>query len=113
MLPNSKQFKNNGKRKFPDTAIPLLVEDMVKLGARRSAIKAKIAGGAKMFSSVGTSFTNNIGERNVEQTCKVLSDMGIPLLAADVGGNKGRTIIFDTQEGIVWIRTLGNHTYEL
>ncbi|HHX94585.1 MAG TPA: chemotaxis protein CheD [Clostridia bacterium] len=114
MLPNSKQFKNNGKKgKFPDTAIPLLVEDMVKLGARRSAIKAKIAGGAKMFSSVGTSFTNNIGERNVEQTCKVLSDMGIPLLAADVGGNKGRTIIFDTQEGIVWIRTLGNHTYEL
>ena len=114
MLPHSSQFKNNGnKGKFPDTAIPLLVEDMVKLGARRSAITAKIAGGAQMFSFGNKKSIGNIGERNVEHTRQVLKNMSIPLLAEDVGGNKGRTVIFDIQEGTVWIRTLGNTVVEL
>jgi chemotaxis protein CheD len=114
MLPDSSQFKNNDKRgKFPDTAIPLLVADMVGLGARRSAIKAKIAGGAQMFSTSDKKVISNIGPRNVEQTIEVLKSMGIPLLASDVGGSRGRTIIFDTEAGTVWVRSLGSQTYVL
>lgn len=114
MLPDSTQFRNNGnKGKFPDTAIPLLIEDMVALGARRSAIKAKIAGGAQMFSSPDKKLISNIGTRNVEQTQGVLHRLNIPILASDVGGNKGRTVIFDIESGTVWVRTLGRETYVL
>lgn len=114
MLPDSNQFKNNGNQgKFPDTAIPVLVDEMVALGARRSAIKAKIAGGAQMFLSSNKKVISNIGPRNVEQTLEVLKRMGIAVLASDVGGSKGRTIIFDTERGSVWVRTLGRETYEL
>jgi len=114
MLPNSTQFRNNGnKGKFPDTAIPMLLEEMVCLGARKSLVVAKIAGGAQMFSSGDREFSNNIGERNIEQTREVLKKLGIKILAADVGGNKGRTIIFDIQDGRVFIRTLGKEIYEL
>lgn len=114
MLPDSKQFKNNSNPgKFPDTAIPLLVKDMVKLGARRTNIKAKIAGGAQMFSSSDKKLMSAIGDRNVENTLEVLKSLGIRLLASDVGGTRGRTVIFDIQEGTVWIRTLGKETYQL
>lgn len=114
MLPNSTQFKNNGnKGKFPDTAIPLLLEEMVCLGAQKKFIVAKIAGGASMFTSVDKQLSSNIGERNVEQTLEILKKLGIKVLASDVGGNQGRTVIFDTEGGIVWIRTLGRKIYEL
>lgn len=114
MLPDSTQFKNNGKKgKFPDTAIPLLVEDMVALGAKRSNIKAKIAGGAQMFSTSEKKVISDIGPRNVEGTIEVLKKMGISLLASDVGGSKGRTVTLDTEAGIVWVRILGKETYML
>ena len=114
MLPNSTQFKNNGnKGKFPDTAIPLLLEEMAALGAQKRLITAKIAGGARMFISGDKQLTNNIGERNIQQTLEVLGKLGIKVLAADVGGNKGRTVIFDIEEGKVWVRSLGKQLYEL
>ena len=46
MLPDSKQIKNNeNKAKFADTAIEVLVQAMIKKGARKNRIVAKIAGG--------------------------------------------------------------------
>jgi len=53
MLPSSKQIKNNqNKAKFADTAILLLIEKMMTMGAQKDRIKAKIVGGAQMFSSI-------------------------------------------------------------
>ena len=37
--------------KFPQTAIPLLLQEMVALGARPERITARLAGGAAMSSS--------------------------------------------------------------
>lgn len=114
MLPDSTQFKNNGnKGKFPDTAVPLLVEEMVALGARRSCIKAKITGGAQMFSTSDRKMISNIGPRNVEHTIKILKKMRITLLASDVGGSKGRTVTLDTGSGIVQVRILGREVFVL
>ena len=66
-----------------------------------------------MFISGDKQLTNNIGERNIQQTLEVLGKLGIKVLAADVGGNKGRTVIFDIEEGKVWVRSLGKQLYEL
>ena len=111
MLPDSSQFKrNDNKGKFADTAIPMLLEEMQAIGARKRVIIARIAGGAQMFSSEERKAVNNIGHRNVEKTFEVLDNLGIKVLAKDVGGNKGRTMIFDTADGSVWIRMLGQKT---
>src|SRR5690554_589021 len=51
MLPNSdltRQPKIN-EYKYVDTALPVLVEQLHIHGARKYALKAKIAGGAQMF----------------------------------------------------------------
>lgn len=108
MLPDSKQFNNvTNPAKFADLAIPILVEKMEKLGANRRNIKAKIAGGAAMFSFSDKSMVMDIGSRNSESVKKVLKELTIPLMAEDVGGNKGRTIVFSTENGMLEIRTVG------
>lgn len=106
MLPNSSQTKViHNKAKYADTGILLLIEKMQELGAIKSRMQAKIAGGAQMF---GTSTMMRIGERNAEEVKKVLLDQKIPVLANDTGGNFGRTIIFNPENGELYIKTI-NH----
>ncbi|MDD3223544.1 MAG: chemotaxis protein CheD [Clostridium sp.] len=114
MLPESKQFREVTKPyKFADLAIPILVDKMIKEGARVKNIKAKIAGGASMFNFSDKSMNMDIGKRNGVSVKKVLSDLNIPVLNEDIGGNKGRTMILDTNGFVVQIRTVGMGTKEL
>ncbi|BAF60246.1 MAG: chemotaxis protein CheD [Pelotomaculum sp.] len=111
MLPDSTQFNNAVKlkpAKFADLGLPLLVAEVRRLGGRVNNLQAKIAGGAQMFSGLNEKFALNIGERNINMTRKVLKDLGIKILAEDVGGSKGRTMILDTASGNVYIRTVGS-----
>jgi chemotaxis protein CheD len=114
MLPDSRQFSNvTNPYKFADLAVPILLEKMEKMGARRRSINAKIAGGASMFSFSDKSMIMDIGTRNYSAVTAVLEKMSIPLVSSDVGGNKGRTMIFDTLSGVVQIKTVGVGIKEL
>ncbi len=109
MLPDSTQFSNVIKpAKFADLGIPLLLKEMQSLGASIGRIQAKLVGGAQMFSGLDDKMTLNIGLRNTEKSREMLKKIGIPILHEEVGGNRGRTMILDTQNGQVTIRTLGN-----
>ncbi|SKA72752.1 chemotaxis protein CheD [Clostridium sp. USBA 49] len=108
MLPDSSLFNNiNNPIKFADLAIPILLEKMEKIGASKMNIKAKIAGGASMFNFSDKSMIMDIGNRNSIAVKNVLSKFSIPVIGEDIGGNKGRTMIFDTLDGSVKIRTVG------
>ena len=117
MLPDSRDAKNLPKPgKFADTALPLLLDELAKLGAsNKSQLRAKMAGGAQMFAMPGK--TDNaifaVGSRNVEATTKMLADAGIRLVASDTGGSKGRTIEFSTETMKLIVKTLGSGTKEL
>ncbi|PIH02993.1 chemotaxis protein CheD [Clostridium combesii] len=114
MLPDSTQFsKVTNPMKFADLAIPILVEKMEKLGARKNGLKAKICGGASMFNFSDKSMVMDIGNRNGKAVKEKLKELSIPLLAEDIGGNKGRTMIFDTSTGKVYIKTVGLGTKEI
>lgn len=104
MLPDSTQAANGTSTpmRFADTAIPLLVREMTKLGANRSRLRAKIAGGAVMFAAASDRF--NIGERNIAAVKSALRKEGIPIIAEDTGLNYGRTVFFYPESGIMEIR---------
>lgn len=107
MLPDSAQSKSQGNpAKFADTAVPLLIEKMVNLGANKTRMVAKIAGGAQMFSFYGKNDIMRIGERNAEAVKKALQKEKIKLLAEDTGGNYGRTIEYSAANGQLMIRTI-------
>ncbi len=107
MLPRSNPDKlNDNKFKYADTAISILIDELVVNDARKYNLKAKIAGGAQMFQLNNGKDVMRIGPRNVEAVQQTLDEHRIPLIAKDVGGNKGRTIEFDPVTGKLKIRTV-------
>ncbi|SKA86101.1 chemotaxis protein CheD [Caloramator quimbayensis] len=114
MLPDSNGFTNqNNPMKFADKAIPMLVEKLKQSGADSKYLKAKIAGGASMFSFPDKNPVMDIGARNGAAVKKVLQEMRIPILAEDLGGNSGRTMIVESDTMKVYIRTVGREIKEL
>lgn len=114
MLPDSAQIKNNSNvAKFADTGIVRLMDDMIKMGAKRNKLVSKIAGGSQMFSFNDTSDIMRIGIRNVTATKETLKLLNIPLIAEDTGGSHGRTIEFYSETGILLIKTIGYGTKQI
>lgn len=109
MLPDSTAMRNSQSNiaKFADTGIEELVRQMEALGAKRSRMVAKIAGGADMFNFQGNSSIGLVGERNVIATKAKLNELKIPILAEDTGANYGRTVIFYPESGEFHIRAVG------
>ena len=106
LLPDSTKITNNDqKKKFADTCIIELINFMIKNGASKSRIKAKIAGGAQMFAVSGDSSISNIGVRNIEAVKKVLAANNIFIVAEDTGQNFGRTQFFDPATGVMLIKS--------
>jgi chemotaxis protein CheD len=114
MLPVSTGFSNqNNPMKFADTAIPLLIDKMIKQGARKNILKAKIAGGASMFSFSDKSQIMDIGNRNIAAVKNALSEAKIAIVSEDLGGSSGRTMIVEAETGKVFLRTVGKGIKEL
>ena len=109
MLPDSTRIKNNQNiAKFGDTGIVEVIRLMEKMGAKRSRMTAKIAGGARMFALTSSSLPNmNVGDNNIEAAKQVFKSLGIPIIAEDVGLNYGRTIEFYAEDGSLIIKSVG------
>ncbi|MCC9604652.1 chemotaxis protein CheD [Blastopirellula sp. JC732] len=76
--------------RFADTAIAAMLQELRNKGANPQQLRAKISGGACMFGNSQMS----IGDRNAEEVRRQLKDKKIPLIAEDVGGTKGRKVLF-------------------
>ena len=108
MLPDSTQIHNNSNiAKFADTAIVKMIADMERLGARRTNLKAKIAGGAQMFAFNSTNDALRIGDRNTEATIKILGSLRIPIISKETGANFGRTVELYSEDGKFLIKAVG------
>jgi chemotaxis protein CheD len=67
----------------------LLINGLLKQGARRDRLEAKIFGGAKTIASF-----SNVGEQNAAFAVQFLRDEGIRLLGQSTGGDSGRKVEF-------------------
>lgn len=70
-------------------AMEVLINDLMKLGARRERLEAKVFGGAKMIEAL-----NDIGAANAAFARTFLRDEGIPTIAASLGGRRARRVEF-------------------
>lgn len=103
MLPDSGNRDAQTPGKYADTAVAILIEKLLSLGAVKTRLEAKIAGGASMFETSGM----NVGQRNVEAVKHWLKYHQIPLKAEDVGGNRARSIEYNIETGKLLIRKVG------
>lgn len=107
MLPDSTQARaTDNTAKFADTALPVLLDQVLALGGSRNRLTAKIAGGSQMFSFAQATDVMRIGDRNAEAVKAVLKSLSIRLVAEDVGGNYGRTVELLLDSGIFVIKTV-------
>ncbi len=97
--------KSNPTR-FSDIAVAMMIEEMERRGARTQEIKAKIFGGSNMFPEIIFSNSSmDIGKRNILSVKEELKKFNIQIAASDVGDNMGRTVLFDTGDGSVIVKT--------
>jgi len=107
MLPQSNI--NNGKSDinpcmFADTGIPLLFNSLFKMGARKSQIVVKIAGGAQILDE---SEFFAIGKRNYIMLKKILWKNQVLIKSEHVGGFLARTLYLDINSGKTWLKIKG------
>lgn len=109
MLPDSTAIRGGESNppKFADTGITELVKQLEAMGAKRSHMTAKLAGGAMMFAFQNKSDLVRVGDRNVEAAKLTLKKLQIPVLAEDTGATYGRTVIFYPETGDYVIRAVG------
>ena len=108
MLPDSTKIANNSNiAKFADTGLDELLKQMISLGARKSSMIAKIAGGAQMFAFSNSNDMLRVGDKTK------LKALGIPIVASDTGLNYGRTIEFYSSTGVLLIKAVGKGSKEI
>lgn len=105
LLPSSLSGQQPSGR-HGDAAIPMLVAEMERLGSQRANLRAKIFGGAHM-AGPPTPGKPGLGQRNAEIAQRLLAELGIPILASDLGGSSGRKLRFRTDDGTALIKMLG------
>jgi len=104
ILPSIERSNNKeNPLKFADSAIEIAVNRLLENGCKKNRLVAKIAGGSSMFHIENMNL--NIGEKNAEAVKKKLGELRIPILASDVGGDYGRTVEFDIENGSLTIKT--------
>ena len=114
MLPDSTQARpTDNPAKFADTGLPLMLKDVLELGASRTRLVAKIAGGAQMFAFANATDIMRVGARNAEAAKKILKEMNIRLLAEDTGGNYGRTVQGNLNDGVYKVKTIDKGEKEI
>jgi chemotaxis protein CheD len=67
----------------------LLVNELMRLGAQRDRLEAKVFGGARMMRGL-----SDIGRKNSDFAVKFLKYEGIPVVGGDIGGERGRRLQF-------------------
>ncbi len=95
--------------RYGNAAIEGLIDALVAAGARESNLSAKVFGGARVlaaFSANGHHGSGHLGGRNVEVAQQTLRRRAIPIVAEATGGERGRKLIFHTDDGSAWIKLL-------
>jgi chemotaxis protein CheD len=90
--------------RFGPIAIARTLDRVLALGGSSGDLQAKLFGGACVLAlSTGG---EHIGLQNVRVARERLTAAGVPIVAEDVGGNRGRKLVFHTDTGLALVKTL-------
>jgi chemotaxis protein CheD len=100
--------KDTSPAKFPQTAVPCLLELMGQLGASARRITGRLAGGASMFAGLASPGTIQMGERNIVACRQTLYHHGLALVGEATGGDYGRTVKLWAADGRVEVSSVAH-----
>ena len=109
MLPEGDSSDASGR--YGSYAMELLINEMLKLGARRESMQAKIFGGGQVMANFTTM---NVGERNTSFVTDYLHTERIPIVSEDVLDIYPRKVVYFPATGKVMVKRLAHaHPEEL
>ncbi len=73
--------------RYGDYLMELLINGLMKRGAQRDRLEAKLFGGARMMRGL-----SDIGKKNAEFAERYLQHEGIAVIGKDLGGDRGRRL---------------------
>lgn len=108
LLPRAEEYRLHdplpSPYKFVDSAIQTMVTRLFRRGVARHEIECKVFGGASALFADEIS----VGRRNVETAFTTLAELGLRVAASNVGGERGRKIVFASGSGEIFVRMLNN-----
>ena len=102
LLPKSSS-PEAGSNRYGVHAMELLINDLLKQGAQKKNMVAKVFGGADMLSTEMA-----IGQRNVSFAMAFLQDESIPCVSKSLGGQQARRVRFWPQSGLAKLKFIDN-----
>ncbi|AXK39676.1 chemoreceptor glutamine deamidase CheD [Crenobacter cavernae] len=105
MLPDTSGREGNALMlaRFGVHAMALLINDMLKLGAERQRIEAKVFGAGAVLEGMDKL---NVGELNARFVCDYLAREQIPVVAEDLLGDSARKVYFFSSNGKVMVKRI-------
>ncbi len=103
MLPDGDIADGSGR--YGSYAMELLINEMLKLGARRESMQAKVFGGAQVMAGFTTM---NVGERNTQFVLEYLATERIPVVSQDVLDIHPRKVCFFPLTGKALVKRLAH-----
>lgn len=100
LLPGSDQVEG---AQYGAYAMELLINGLLKRGARRERLEAKLFGGARMLQGL-----TDIGDQNAGFARRFLRDEGIPCVAESLGGVNARRVMYWPVSGVVHQQRIDN-----
>jgi chemotaxis protein CheD len=94
---------SNDDLRFGVASMEVLINALIKQGAIRSRLEAKVFGGATMMSERTES---SVGTRNAAFVLRFLKNENIPLIAQDMGGAFPRRANYEPATGRAWVNRL-------
>ena len=87
--------------RYGGAAMELLINELLRLGARKDRLVAKIFGGGRVMKGMG-----DVGARNIEFVLRFLAQESIPIWSEDIAGDYARKIYFFPHTGQVLMRRI-------
>jgi chemotaxis protein CheD len=103
MLPEGDSSDASGR--YGSYAMELLINEMLKLGARRESMQAKVFGGGQVMAGFTTM---NVGERNTRFVLDYLHTERISVLSKDVLDIYPRKVVFFPTTGKAMVKKLAH-----
>jgi chemotaxis protein CheD len=91
--------------KYVQCAIEMMLQEFNTRGILNSEIEAKLFGGSDMFDTVDGRRLS-VGRQNLEMAQKMLEEACVRVVTQDLGGPRGRKIIFHTHTGDVFLKRM-------
>jgi chemotaxis protein CheD len=91
------------KYHYVSCVIPEMLAHMEAVGAKREAIEVKLFGGSAMLSMAAN---RSVGWKNIDTAMTVIRRCRLDLKAHQVGGRRGRKIVFNTHTGDVMLQRI-------